>query len=478
MLSEISPLHLLPLLAVAPLIQDPLVQDPPARDPVAHDSGPPPDTNWPSFRGPRARGVAEGFETPTEWSVEGDSNVLWRTEIPGLAHSSPVVWGDRLFVTSALRVEGEAELSSLYGSQGYGRGDPLKDEGVHAFLVYCLDKRTGEVLWERVAHEGVPRVKRHPKSTHANPTPACDAGHVVAFFASEGLYCYDHSGKLLWKRDLGVLDAGAPRMRTYQWGFASSPVIEGDKVLVQCDVQDQSFIAALDLESGKDVWRTDRDEDPTWCTPTVCDTGAEGRPQVIANGYKHIAGYDLETGEEIWSTSGGGDVPIPTPVVAGDLLYLTSAHGMLAPIRAIRTDARGTFGSDPQDTPQLAWIHPRKGIYNQTPIAYEGLFYACSDGGALRCLDALSGEELYRERLGGGLTGFSGSAVVAGGKLYFSGEGGTVFVVRPGREFELLAENDLGETCLATPAVSAGVLYFRTRDHVLAVGASEAQSGD
>ncbi|MCZ6597078.1 MAG: PQQ-binding-like beta-propeller repeat protein, partial [Planctomycetota bacterium] len=399
---------------------------------------------WPSFRGERARGVVEGHATPKLWNVPSGRNVAWRTPIPGLAHSSPVIWGDRLFVTTAMKDEGEAELSSLYGSPGYGAGKSVEDEGAHAFKLYCLDKQTGAILWERTAHTGVPQVKRHPKSSHANPTPACDAERVVAFFGSEGLYCYDHEGELLWKRDFGVLDVGAPRMpdpEPYQWGFASSPVLHDGRVIVQCDVQGQSFLTVLDAENGKEIWRVDRDEDPSWCTPTVLDAGADGKPQIICNGYKHIGGYDLDTGREVWKLVGGGDVPVPTPVVADDLIFITSAHGPMRPIHAIRTTAKGTLSMNAAEDEHMEWNHKRRGIYMQTPLCYDGLLYLCSDGGVLGCYDALSGREVYRERLGSGKSGFSGSGVAADGKLYFSGESGEIFVIRAGPEFELLAIN-------------------------------------
>jgi len=446
------------------------------------------DSNWPGFRGANAAGIAEGYETPSQWSVSDSldatpgpsapSRVVWRAPIAGLAHSSPVIWGQRVFVTSAVRVRGESDLSSLYGSQGYGSGDPVEDEGEHDFRLTCLDKRSGRTLWERSAYVGPPKVKRHPKSTHANSTPACDAQRVLAFFGSEGLYCYDHSGELLWKKDLGVLDAGAPGMPQYQWGFASSPIITehgrnsaGEPAavaVVQCDVQGQSFLAALDMQNGEEVWRVDRDEDPTWSTPAIAIS--PGRTQVVVNGYKHIGGYDLLDGKQLWKLVGGGDVPVPTPLVAGDLIYITSAHGRLRPIYAVRSDAEGLLDMDPEKCEHMAWSYARRGIYMQTPIVYGGLMYACSDGGALACYDALSGEEQYRERLGSGSAGFSGSAVAADGKLYFSAEDGEVFVVQAGPEFRLLSVNPLGETHLATPAVSEGRLFFRTRGHVVCVG--------
>ncbi len=431
------------------------------------------DANWPSFRGENARGVAEGFATPLEWDVAAGKNVVWRTPVPGLAHSSPVVWGERVFVTSAARKAGEAELSSLYGSPGYGAGESVEDEGAHAFRLYCLDKATGAIVWERTAHEGVPEVKRHPKSSHANSTPACDARRVVAFFGSEGIFCYDHAGELLWKRDFGVLDSGAPGVDNpsqLQWGFASSPVIHGELVIVQCDVQKDSFLCALSFADGKEVWRTPRAEGPTWCTPTVHESAAGGRAQVIVNGYRHIGGYDLASGKAIWKLSGGGDVPVPTPVVAHDLVFLTSAHGRFRPVRAISVSAEGTLVPDPEKSEHVAWNLEGKGVYMQTPLVVDEQLYCCCDGGILACYDAGTGDELYSERLGDGTTGFSGSPVAADGKLYFSGESGEIFVVKAGPEFELLATNDLGETCMATPALSAGRIFFRTRGHVVAIG--------
>jgi len=446
---------------LALLLSAPLFAISPAVTVPSEDS-----VHWTSFRGNSSNGHASGG-APLEWDVPSGKNVLWRVPVEGLAHSSPVIWGDKLFLTSAVRKAEKAELSSLYGSAGYGAGDPVEDEGEHDFMLHCLDKRTGKVLWSKVAYSGAPKVKRHPKSSHANSSPACDAERVVAFFGSEGLYCFDHAGELLWKRDLGVLNAGAPGMPQYEWGFASSPVLHADRVLIQADVQDQSFIMALDAEDGSEIWFTERDEDPTWSTPAVAPHG-DGL-QVVANGYKHIGGYDYETGEELWKLVGGGDVPVPTPLVAGDLIFITNAHGRLRPIYAIKSSAKGTLNMDPEQCEHMQWSHPRRGIYMQTPIVVDGLLYCASDGGVLGCYDAQTGEEIYRERLNQGDSGFSGSAIYAGGRLYFSGENGIVHAVAPGREFKLLADNDLGETCMSTPAASEGVLYFRTREHLVAV---------
>ncbi len=421
---------------------------------------------WPSFRGIRARGVADGFSVPATWNAGTGKNIRWKTEIPGLAHSSPVIWGDRLFVTTAV-AERESKLTvGLYGSVV-----SVADEGPLRFLVLCLDKTTGQELWRQVAWKGVPKVKRHPKGSHAASTPTTDGNYVVAFFGSEGLYCYTVSGKLVWKKDFGVLDCGYYRMPTAQWGFASSPVIHDGRVLVQCDVQGGGFVAALDVKTGKVLWRTKRDEVPTWSTPTV-DIQSQRR-QVILNGYKQIGGYDLDTGALLWQVSGGGDIPVPTPIVAHGLIYITSAHGRRAPILAISADAQGDLELDADQCAGMVWSKMRRGNYMQTPLVYRGMLYCCHDMGILTCLDAKTGERIYRKRLGDGRTGFTASGVAADGKLFFASEEGDVHVLRATREFTRIAINPLGETVMATPAVSEGTLYFRARRHLFAVASED-----
>jgi outer membrane protein assembly factor BamB len=430
---------------------------------AAQDAG---ETNWPQFRGPQARGVAAGKPTPVTWNVEEGKGLRWKTPIPGLGHSSPVVWGDRLYVTTAISGKEKDDLRvGLYGDIA-----PVQDDSVYRWVVYCLDRNTGKVLWERVAHAGVPKVKRHTKSTHANSTPATDGRHVVAFFGSEGLYCYDTAGKLLWKKDLGTLDSGFFMVPAAQWGFASSPVIWKDRVIVQCDVQRGSFLAAFDLKDGAELWRTPRADVPTWSTPTVWEHGDTA--QVVVNGWKHIGGYDARTGKEVWRLTGGGDIPVPTPVVAHGLVFITNAHGRMAPIYAVRTDARGDISLPAGETTNagIAWSTHREGAYMQTPVVYGDYLYVCRDNGVLSCYEAKTGSRLYQERLGTGATGYTASAVAADGKLYYTSEDGDVQVVRAGPEFKLLATNPLGETCLSTPAVSDGTLFFRTRSHVVAIG--------
>jgi len=428
-----------------------------AQDPV---TGP---AFWPSFRGAFARGIGDGAATPTKWNVETGENVVWRTAIPGLAHSSPVIWGDRIYLTTAVREDGDAELRvGLYGSVA-----PVEDDSPHRFQVLCIDRHSGEVSWTVTAWTGVPAIKRHPKGSHAASTPTTDGEHVVAFFGSEGLYCYDRDGQLQWQRDFGVLDAGWYVAKDADWGFASSPVIYEGRVYVQCDVRGDSFVAALDVATGDELWRTVRRDVPTWSTPTVDVSG--DRRQLILNGYEHIGGYDLDTGEELWQLEGGGDIPVPTPVVDDGLVFITNAHGRMSPILAIATSATGEISMAADDHEAMVWSQRRGGNYMQTPLVYGGRLYCCRDSGVLACLDPRTGERIYRDRLGSGTTGFTASGVAADGKLYFTSEEGEVYVIAAGPELQVLAVNDLGETCMASPAVADGTLFFRTRSHLVAI---------
>lgn len=425
--------------------------------------------DWPGFRGHNATGVAEG-PTPTNWNAEDGTNIAWKTPIPGLAHSSPIVWGDRVYVTTAINTEGEASLRvGLYGDI-----KPVDEAVVHHWKLYCLDKRTGEIVWEKTAHTGIPRIPRHTKATHANSTPVTNGKYVLAWFGSEGLYCYDMDGELIWKKDLGLLDSGFYMSKKALWGFAGSPIIHEDRVIVQCDVLSDAFIAALDLETGEEVWRTQREEVPTWSTPSIYQS-SEGVTRIAVNGFKHIGGYDFATGEEVWRLRGGGDIPTPTPVIAHNLILIANAHGRLAPIYAINRDATGdiSLGDDERSNDAIAWSVRRGGAYMQTPLVYGEYLYNCQDNGRLSVFDAKSGERAYAEKIGDVGMGFSASPVAADGKIYFSSEPGDIFVLKTGSEFEVIARNPMGEICMATPAISESTLFFRTRHHLVAVAEKE-----
>ena len=436
----------------------------PARKPVA-PAAPRPGIDWPSFRGIQASGVSEGPGAPLKFDVKTGENVAWKTKIPGLGHSSPVIWGDVLCLTTAVSATGKGELKvGLYGDIA-----PAQDDGAHQWKVFCLDKQSGAVRWERTAREGPPRVKRHTKSTHANSTVALDAKHVVAMFGSEGLYAYDHAGQLLWSKDLGVLDSGFFRAPEAQWGFGSSPVIHEGRLVIQADVQKGGFLAAFDVATGKELWRTPREDVPTWSTPTVHT--AAGAPQVVVNGWRQMAAYDLATGRQVWRLEGRGDIPVPTPVVGGGLAFLTSAHGGAATF-AVRTDAEGDVSLPPgaASSDRVAWSVEKDAAYMQTPLLYGDHLYVCRDNGVLTVFEARTGRRVYQQRLGDGSTGFTASPVASAGRVYFTSEDGDVFVLRAGPEFELLARSSLGETSLASPALSEGRLFLRARNHVVAVG--------
>jgi outer membrane protein assembly factor BamB len=418
---------------------------------------------WPSFRGPGACGYLVNSRTPASWDIESPKSIKWKTAIPGLAHSSPVIWDNYLFVTTATTNMNDESLKlGLYGDI-----DEADDKKVHEFKVYCLDKNSGKIIWERVSQKGIPKSKRHTKSTQANCTPATDGKYVVVHFGSEGLYCYDFKGKLIWKKDMGILNPGPYTNPGVEWGYASSPVIYKGKIIVQCDIPGKPFITALELSTGKELWRTSRnDEVSTWCTPAVYSK--DGKTQVIANGYKQICGYEFESGKQIWRLSNGGDAPAPTPVIANDLIYLNSAHGTYSPIFAVRPDAKGDITLEGENTKNqyIVWSIKRGGAYMQTPLIYQGLLYNLQVNGLLTCFDALTGAVKYKENL---KEAFSASAIAADGKIYFSSEDGNVYVVKAGPVYNLISKNSLKDNCMATPAISGNALYFRTQHYILAI---------
>ncbi|MEQ1894950.1 MAG: PQQ-binding-like beta-propeller repeat protein [Planctomycetota bacterium] len=423
------------------------------------------DGQWPQFRGPFASGLADGAKTVAEFDLATKKNVLWSVETPGFALSSPIVWGERIYLTTAVRKDGEAELKvGLYGDI-----EPVANEGAHLFQVLAFDRKDGKLLWSQTVFDGEPKFPRHPKGSFAASTPATDGKHVVSFFGTEGLFVHDTEGKLAWKKDFGDLDAGFYLVPEASWGFSASPVIHEGVVYVQCDVQKGSFVAAFQLADGKELWRTSRDEVPTFGPPTIAIT--KDRKQLVCNGYKRIAGYDLATGKELWSTANGGDIPVPAPVVGDGVVFVTNSHGRMAPMAAIDLAANGTFELEAKEGSPLRWLDKRRGTYMQTPILVGEFLYACKDNGVLASFDAASGEVVYEERLGSGLSGFTASPVHADGKLYFTSEEGLVYTVAEGFEFKILAQSSLGEECMASPAVANGTLYFRSRSHLTAIGA-------
>ena len=329
---------------------------------------------------------------------------------------------------------------------------PVDDLSEHTWKIYCLDKASGKVLWEQTAFKGMPKVKRHTKASQANSTPVTDGTRVVALFGSIGrLVAWDMNGKELWNVDVGVLDSGWFFDPTYQWGFSSSPVIYKDKVIVQADIQKNSFIAAYDVRTGKQVWKTNRDEIPSWGSPTIFDG------QIVTNA-PTVRAYDAETGKELWKLGPNSEVTVGTPVIGEGLVFVTGGYPPARPIYAVKSSARGDI-SMPKDTTSsdaVAWSNSA-GTYIPTPLYYEGILYTCDNSGVVTAYDAKSGERLYRARVGGGGS-FTASPIAADGKLYFANEDGDVIVARAGRKYQEIAKNKMKEVIMSTPAISDGLI--------------------
>jgi len=424
-----------------------------------------PERQWPAYRGYMSSGVLDNVNLPDSFDISGMFNVRWKTEVPGLGISSPVIWDSKLFITTA--VSGNDKFGFKPGI--YGDGVSVGDSSVHEWKVLCYEKSTGKLLWSKTSHRGIPAIKRHPKSTHANPSVATDGRHVVAFFGSEGLYCYSMNGDLLWKKDFGVLKAVALDYPSAEWEFASSPIIYKNVVVVQCDVLENSFIAAFDADSGKQLWRTDRDDNPGWCTPNIYLYN--GKPCVVVNGFSHSGGYDFNTGREIWRLSGGGDVPIPTPVLGNDLIYLNSAHGKNSPVFAVKTSAAGNISLKANETSNdyIQWSRPRGGSYLQSLLLYNKHLYNVSWNGTVICMDPETGREICKGKLGTAGS-FIASPVAADGKIYIMGEEGDVYVIGSGDQFRILFHTSLREVCMSVPALTDGLIIFRTQHYLIAVG--------
>jgi outer membrane protein assembly factor BamB len=416
--------------------------------------------NWPSFRGDRAMGVADGVDLPVAWNAVTGEGVRWRAHIPGLAHASPVVWNNRVYVVSAV-----ADGSTL----------DMKAEGVvfakdtvdHEWRLYCLDGETGREIWMRTLHKGAPRQPRHVKGTYANATPATNGSVIAMVLGSEGLFVTDMEGRLKWRQ------AMTPPRPDFSLDAASSPVIVDDVVIVQQDWQRDGFAAAYEIESGRERWRIARAEGMSWSTPGVW-TLPDGRTQVVFNSTKWVRAHDPRDGRELWrldnSAEGAWD-RVATPIGAGDLLLL-SGGGNVRPLYAVRPSASGDITLKPGETngAAIAWAAERASPYLPTPLVYRGLVYVCGSSGVLTVYRADSGSMVYRSRVADDAGAFAASPIAAGGRIYLPSEEGDVFVIAAGERFERLARNPMGAPLFATPAVAGPLLIVRTASEVVALG--------
>ncbi|MDX1501540.1 MAG: PQQ-binding-like beta-propeller repeat protein [Thermoanaerobaculia bacterium] len=422
--------------------------------------------NWPEFRGPGRSGVADGQLPPLSWDLDSGANVAWSAPVDGLGLSSPTIWEGQIFVTTAVSPETRQTLAP----SGRGTIDTLAEEAVHRWQVRSYDLDTGELIWARTARTGVPRSKRHWKASQANPSCAVDGERVVASFGSEGVYAFTLDGDLLWQRDLGRLNAGWYVDEGFEWGYASSPALHDGRVFLQVDVHGQSFVTALDAATGETLWRTERDEIPSWGTPLVVERA--GGDELVLSASKAIVGYDADTGEELWRIEGNSLITVASPIAGDGFVLVTGGYREPKPIYLVRPGARGTIQPDAEGRHEhLVWSRQTDGVYGPTPLYYRGVLYLHRDNGVLSALDPSTGEEHYKERVGGH---FTASPVAADGRIYLTAEDGTVTVLAAGPEYRVLTENELDAATLATPAISAGKVVFRTVAGLVAVGHADA----
>jgi len=421
--------------------------------------------NWPMFRGVQAAGVADAQGALVEWDVKAGKNLRWKTPIPGVANSSPVVWGNRIYVATADSSTGVNTFQA--GNAGVAS---LNDTSEHTWTLYALNVANGTIVWEKEVHKGAPRTKRHPKASQASGTPVTDGRHVTVLFGTVGILAtYDANGTQLWKKDLGVIDNGYVVDPTAQWGHSASPILYENSVIIQADQQKGSYIAAYDVTNGRELWKTIRDDEiSTWGTPLVvkADLGDE----LITNGTK-IRGYDPRTGKLRWTLGPNSQVVIPTPIAGNGLVYVSGGYTPVRPIYAIRPGGTGDISLPAGQTSnaRIAWSVDRDGPYIPTPLLYRGVLYSLNNNGVLNAFDALTGERLYRGRVGPG-GAFSASPIAADGRLYFANEDGQIYVVRAGKEYVQIAVNEMGEPVTATPAIVDGLMVVRTTRAVYGIG--------
>lgn len=410
--------------------------------------------NWPQFRGPGARGVADGASFPERWSAT--ENVAWKTDIPGRGWSSPVVWGGCVFLTTVInRGESEPPKKGLY----LGGNRPQPAASVHEWWVYCLDLESGNVRWKEKVHEGQPSSPIHIKNSYASETPVTDGEQVYFYFGNIGVFAYDLDGKRGWSKTM------EPHNTRYGWGTAASPVLHGDRLYIVNDNEEASWLLALDKRTGKEIWRVDRDEQSNWSTPYVWENGQ--RTEIVTPGTGRVRAYDLD-GKELWSLKGMSGITIATPFAEGDLCYVTSGFvgSRLRPIYAIRAGASGDISLSWGQTSNasIAWCQPTAAPYNPSTLLYRDKLYVLLDRGMLSAYDEKTGRVFFeRERIPQG-GGFTASPWAANGNIFCLNEDGVTFVFRANEKFELLhanrlADDDMG---MATPAIVGGRLLIRT----------------
>jgi outer membrane protein assembly factor BamB len=416
--------------------------------------------NWPQFRGPQSTGVVEDVRLPDKWS--STENVAWRTEIAGVGWSSPVVWGDRIYVTSVIDTGSlEKPKKGLY----FGGERPASTDE-HRWMVYAVDFKTGKIVWEREAHKAVPDVPHHLKNTYASETPVTDGERVYVYFGNVGIFTYDRAGKLVWSQPM------AANKTRYGWGTASSPVLYKGRLYIVNDNEDHSYVECLDAKTGKSIWKTEREEGTNWATPFIWEN--EKRTELVTPGTKKNRSYDLD-GKLLWEMSGMSSISIPTPFTKFGLLFIASGYvgDQVRPVFAIKPGASGDISlkADQTSNDYVAWYQKQAGPYNPSPIVYGDYYYTLLDRGFLTCHDARTGKLIYdKQRMDPESSAFTSSPWAYNGKLFLQSEDGDTYVVQAGPEYKLLGKNSLGDMAMATPAISQGSLVIRTASYLYRIG--------
>jgi outer membrane protein assembly factor BamB len=436
--------------------------------------------HWPQWRGPFHTGMAR-TGAPVEFGET--KNTKWKIEVPGRGFSTPVIWGDQIFLSSAVPTGNKVAQPDLAsplaeaqpaaqpagqdagrrGRGGSGGGAGANEE--HKFILMCIDRKTGKTLWERVAKTTIPHEGYHRQyGSFASNSPVTDGKFVYVSFGSRGIYCYDLNGKLIWEKDLGV----KMRMRL-QFGEGTAPALSGNHLVLTFDQESDSFIIALDKRDGKELWRTGRSEISSWSTPLVIDY--KGRKQVVVAASSKVRSYDLETGKVIWEAAGLGSNVIPAPVIQNDIVYVMSGHRD-PKLMAIKLGREG----DLTGTDAIVWSQTRGTSYTASPVLHENKFYALTDTAMLSCFNATTGEPFYHQQRLPEADSFKASPVGADGKLYLASESGVVTVIKMGEKFEILAKNNFeNHMFVASPVVAAGELYLRSKTHLFCISDGQAK---
>ena len=413
--------------------------------------------NWHQWRGPLANGVAPHGDPPIHWGEE--TNIQWKVEIPGEGNSTPVVWGERVFLSAAIETERAVDSLPPPAAEPPGGYKTPRPTDYFRFVVICLDRSTGRVLWQKTATEEIPHEGRHPTNSYASGSPTTDGRFVYASFGSRGVFCFDVEGNLRWKRDLGDM------ITRFGWGEGASPVIHRDRLAVNWDHEGDSFLVVLDAETGENVWRADRDEVSSWSTPLVVEHG--GVTQLIVNATRRVTSYDLADGRIIWECGGQTVNVIPSPVLLDGVVYCMSGFRSSA-LYAIPLDSRG----DLTDTDRPLWHHDRGTPYVPSPLLYDGLLYFTrSNSAVLSCLNAKTGEPRIEGVRLPGLSSLYASPVGAAGRVYFVGRSGTTVVIKHQPNLEILATNKLDDPIDASPAIVGKQMFLRGKTHLYCLAA-------